>query len=156
LPYGFSHWDKLPTEIKDIITSYATGQLIHDRRQNKEATDLIKEMDLYSSMRMLWRRFGHARITYIKCYKHSFKFPFNSPPCYVSHNKIYVNYKKTYYCYINYIGEYLDSKTKRKCEMVIGRVCIRSSLFNIQEKIKKATSTAIDNKCVDHKHCLCF
>jgi hypothetical protein len=40
--------------------------------------------------------------------------------------------------------------------MVIGRASIRSTLFNIQNKIKKATSTAIDNKCVDHKHCLCF
>jgi len=148
----------LPTEIKEIITSYATGQLIHDRRQNKEAVDLIKELDLYSSMQMLWRRFGHTKIKYVKCYKHAFNLPSYDTrlQCYVSHRKIYVNYKEAYYCYINYIGEYLDSKTKRKCEMVIGRGCLHSSLFNIQKYIKKATSIAIHKKCNNHSHCLCF
>jgi len=73
---------------------YATGQLIHERRQNKQVTELMKELELYSTIRMIWKRYGHVRITYVKCYKHSFTFPFNYPPCYGSHNKIYVNYKK--------------------------------------------------------------
>jgi len=133
---------------------YATGQLIHERRQNKQVTELMKELELYSTIRMIWKRYGHVRITYVKCYKHSFTFPFNYPPCYGSHNKIYVNYKKTYYCYINYMGEYIDIETKRKCEMVIGRAGVSLSLFNIQEKIKKVN--AIDNECNDHSHCLCF
>jgi hypothetical protein len=167
LPYGFSHWDKLPTEIKDVITSYATGQLIHERRQNKEAVELRKELELYSMLRMIWRRFGHVRINYLKCYNHSYLPTYDVSiqsnvrlrKIYLDHQKVYVNYKKVYYCYINYIGEYVDRKTKRKCEMVILRGRLRSSLsfssFYIQEKIKKATSIAINNKC-NHDHCLCF
>ena len=118
-------------------------------------------------LRIIWRRFGHVRINYLKCYNHSF-LPVYDPNLQcniklrkinVNHNKIYANYKRAYYCYINYTSEYIDRKTKRKCEMIILRGRLHSSLsfssFYIQEKIKKATSIAINNKC-NHDHCLCF
>lgn len=116
------------------------------------------ELQQFSSLRRVWMPFGHVRIKYLKCYNHAFNLSDNETQYpYVGHSKTFVNYKKAFYCYINYKGEYFDRKIQRKCEILIGRACLKSTLLNIKRYIQHAISNnAEKRKCCDHQHCICF
>lgn len=116
----------------------------------------MSEMESFSSLRRVWMPFGHVKIEYLKCYDHAFNIP-GYETCYTPtrHDKIYVNYRNAYYCFKNYKLEYFDRRTKKICEMTIGRQNITSTFLNLNTHLKRAKANAVERKC-NHQHCICF